>query len=124
MASIFKVVAVWARWSVFQVVDMLGANLGQQDCQLSWPIMFCGRRPAALIFGGGRWSADGGEAVLLATGASTMGASAVWLSVEVMAMALVGSACRGFRRGATALLPLRLRWISFSRSISSRTQTL
>ena len=37
-----------------------------------------------------------------------MGASAVWLSVEVMAMALVGSACRGFRRSATGLLPLRL----------------
>ena len=58
--------------------------------------------------GAGSLSVVGGEAVLLATGASTMGASAVWLSVEVMAMALVGSACRGFRRSATALLPLRL----------------
>ena len=32
MASIFKVVAVWGRWSVFRVVVMLGADLGQQDC--------------------------------------------------------------------------------------------
>ena len=48
MASILKVVAVCARWSLLQVVVRLGADLGQQDCQLSWPIMFCGRRPAAL----------------------------------------------------------------------------
>ena len=52
--------------------------------------------------GAGSLSVVGGEAVLLATGASTMGASAVWLSVEVMAMArgfgfLAGSG--GVRRG-------------------------
>ena len=42
MASIFKVVAVCAQWSVFRVVVRLGVDLGQQptDCQLSWAIMF------------------------------------------------------------------------------------
>ena len=37
--------------------------------------------------GAGSISSAGGEAVLLATGTSAMGAAAVWLSVEVMAMA-------------------------------------
>ena len=60
MASIFKVVAVYDRWSLFRVVVRLVAHLGQQDSQLSWPIMFCGRRLAALIFGGRRQSAVGG----------------------------------------------------------------
>ena len=38
--------------------------------------------------GAGSISSAGGEAVLLARGTSAMGAAAVWLSVEVMAMAL------------------------------------
>ena len=74
--------------------------------------------------GAGSLSVVGGEAVLLATGASTMGASAVWLSVEVMAMALVGSACAGSGGVRRGYFPLDFRWISFSRSISSLTQTL
>ena len=40
--------------------------------------------------GAGSLSLVGGEAALLAREASTMGSSAVWLSVEVMPMALVG----------------------------------
>ena len=60
MASILKVVGVCARWSLFRVVVRLGADLGRQDCQLSWLIMFCGRRLEALIFGGWRQSAVGG----------------------------------------------------------------
>ena len=54
MASISKVVAVCPWWSLFRVVVRLGADFGQQDCKLSWPIMFCGRRLAPLIFGGNR----------------------------------------------------------------------
>ena len=60
IASIFKVVAVCSRWSLFRVVVQLGGDLGQQDCQLSCPIV-PRRRLAVLIFGGRRQSAVGGR---------------------------------------------------------------
>ena len=71
--------------------------------------------------GAGSLSVVGGEAALLATGASTMGASAVWLSVEVMAMALVGCAgSGGVRRG---YFPLGSRPLDFFFALDFFTDT-
>ena len=49
MASISKVVAVWRRWYLFQVVVWLGAHLG-----------LAGWLGGSLMFGGRQQSADGG----------------------------------------------------------------
>ena len=76
MASVFKVVGVNHRWSLFRVVVRLGADqfgsarlggrptwvsrIGADLGQPAWLIRFGGRRPPALMFGGGRRSAVGG----------------------------------------------------------------